>query len=353
MGEVNASRLGPVFFMGDIDDDAEPHSSFDPLTLVSVGIPCTDHSALGARSRFLGPTALGAIVFSQERRYRQREEHFVFTECAPDWEPLALKGALYPKSTVQPVNAQLHDFNFPVFRERALSLANHNSLSRFVMSFEEFLQKFKQPPVHKGKYLDVEQQVVVQQELDARSRDRSICCIGLPTFETHTLTAPQQVRLQAYRLNAVRRQGTKRVSANRADGWIAAFGQNEDATSRLSTCLLTILTHGSMWCEAPGISRPAMKFEHLSFQQCRACRITSGHLMMFYIQCDHRRSSCMLYLQYRRPICNTWQATLAQSNLAPWQSCTYCLARHHRHKCLCCVRVFALFLPHNKFKTRV
>ena len=265
-GRNKSIKTGTSVFMGDIDDDAEPPSSSDPLALVSAGIPCTDHSALGARSRFLGPTALGATVFSQERRYRQREEHFVFTECAPDWEPLALKGALYPKSTIQSVKAQLHDFNFPVFRERTLSLANNNGLSQFVMSFEEFLQKFKQPPVHKGKDLYVEQQVVVQQELDARSRHRSICCIGPPTFETHTLTAPQQVRLQAYRLNAVRRQGTKRVSANQAHGWIADLEQNEDATGRLSTSLPTILTHGCMWCEAPGISRPAMKFEYLSFQ---------------------------------------------------------------------------------------
>ena len=56
------------------------------------------------------------------------------------------------------------------------------------------------------------------------------------------------------------------MSANQAHGWIADLEQNEDATGRLSTSLPTILTHGCMWCEAPGISRPAMKFEYLSFQ---------------------------------------------------------------------------------------
>ena len=129
------------------------------------------------------------------------------------------------------------------------------------------------PQTHVGKDLFVEHDDVVVQELAAQASERNLCCIGQPAWETHCLTGPQQMRLKAYRENAHCRRlgGAKRVSANASDGWIADLDQNEEI-SRLFTGVPTLLTHGVLWCEAPGhrglpgISRPAMKHEYLSFQ---------------------------------------------------------------------------------------
>ena len=104
---------------GDLDDVPTPDG---PLGVTMAGVPCIDHSAIGTRTRFWGPTTLTATVFSQERKARQHQEHFIFTECAPDWEPLALKGALYPSTTIQSTVAELHDFRFPVPRKVTLVL---------------------------------------------------------------------------------------------------------------------------------------------------------------------------------------------------------------------------------------
>ena len=132
------------------DIDSKPAVG-DPLLVTSAGIPCIDHSAIGSRARFVGPRSTAATVFARERKARVHQEHFSFYECGPEWEPIALRAAWYPTTTVESIQAELHDFGFPVYRKRTLALGCNQALSEMVMGWEQFVSRLKAPRHMLGK----------------------------------------------------------------------------------------------------------------------------------------------------------------------------------------------------------
>ena len=170
------------------------------------------------------------------------------------------------------------DFGWPISRKRLICIVNNERHILFTIPFAEFLKLFTRTVVTDGDVFFCECSDNQEAELRTRmGRMRGTGDHGVkPTFETHTLTGAQTMRLHQYR-----EQWRKRVQA----AGLASSGNmicdlsytkvGALADFRASTNVPNLYSRGLLWSEFWG--RPMFRHELLGTMGWHAIPQSHGH----------------------------------------------------------------------------
>ncbi len=202
-----------------LDDLCETDRESKRIVGLVAGTPCTDHSARGSRSHFLGETFLPFAVFVMERR--SRREAFMILECTPLFDPsiyVTLLGDLY---LVWSFIWSPHLQGFPVRRPRRFSLLLRKDLYTADVDFNRGPERFKRTLELDGDIFASAPESFLQAEWDALTR-----AAGLPMSHRQDplllLSPGARTRLEAY----VKEAKAKGLGDNDGEAVLVDVSQN-------------------------------------------------------------------------------------------------------------------------------